>query len=475
MSMARLSRKAKALLFLLLLIFISFHSLSHSFSIYINTAALDARGPWFLCFLSLAAFLHGEVAAACFACTDGAAAASVGAAVDGGLPDMAGGALPPDFLVAGGGDVLGCEVTVQELLPLPREGGVTAGEVIEPGQDFAPATIRTAGVAPGAAGDGGLVVMPEGTAPPDLAVGGGRHLLRREAAVLLGVPLAGDLRELAGEVVEPGQHLPPAAHGAAVAAVAAGNTGLPLMSAGTAPPDLAAAAGGDIAWGEGAVLRGMPLSGENGVACGEVVLSGKDLLAGADGTACALHTGFDLGLPLMPLLTAPPGFVMAGGGELLRRQAAILCGMPLARKGWLGGGEVIEPCAYLPPAAHGTAAAGGRAVVHGGLPMMTLRTAPMGAELTAVAGVFRRMRQIGRGLPLLQQIHSAGAAAVSRQCLLHTITPLVIKRYQQNVDSVVAAACGCSFFIPPLLVSRRQSRSGRRSRVCRCSLPLLAR
>ena len=118
---------------------------------------------------------------------------------------------------------------------------------------------------------------------------------------------------------------------------------------------------------------------------------------------------------------------MAGSGELLRRQAAILCGMPLARKGWLGGGEVVEPGAHLPPTAHGTAAAGGRAVVHGGLPMMALRTAPMGTELAAVAGVFRRMRQIGRGLPLLQQIHSAGAAAVSRQCLLHTITPLVIK------------------------------------------------
>ena len=293
-------------------------------------------------------------------------------------------------------------------------------------------------MAPGAAGDGGLVVMPKRAAPPDFAVGSGRHLLRREDAILLGMPFTGDLRELAGKVVEPGEHLSAAAHRTAIAAMAAGDACLPLMSAGTAPPDLAAAAGGDIAWGEGAVLRGMPLSGENGVARGKVVLSGKDLLAGADGTACALHTGFDLGLPLMPLLTAPPGFVMAGGGELLRRQAAILCGMPLARKGWLGGGEVIEPCAYLPPAAHGTAAAGGRAVVHGGLPMMTLRTTPMGAKLAAVAGVFRRMRQIGRGLPLLQQIHSAGAAAVSRQCLLHTITPLVIKRYQQNQHFVVA-------------------------------------
>ena len=383
--------------------------------------------PWLFALGSFATLLHGEAAAACFACADGAAAAAVGAAVDGGLPDMAGGALPPDFFVAGLGDRLGCEVPVQELLPLAGEGGTLAGEIVKPGQDFAAAAIGTAAVTPGAAGDGGLVVMPERAAPPDFAVGSGRHLLGREGAVLCGMPFAGDLRELAGKVVEPGEHLPPAAHGTAIAAVAAGNAGLPLMSAGTAPPDLAAAAGGDIARGEGAVLRGMPLGGESGVARGEVILPGLHLPAGAHGTAGALHAGFDLGLPLVPLLTAPPGFVMAGGGELLRRQAAILCGMPLARKGWLGGGEVVEPGAHLPPAAHGTAAAGGRAVVHGGLPMMALRTAPMGAELAAVAGIFRRMRQIGRGLPLLQQIHSAGAAAVSRQCLLHTITPLVIK------------------------------------------------
>ena len=51
--------------------------------------------------VSLEPFLHGEVAAACFTCADGAAAAAVGAAVDGGLPDVAGGALPPDFFVAG--------------------------------------------------------------------------------------------------------------------------------------------------------------------------------------------------------------------------------------------------------------------------------------------------------------------------------------------------------------------------------------
>lgn len=383
--------------------------------------------PWLFALGSFATLLHGEMAGADLACADGAAAAAVGAAVDGGLPDMAGGTLPPDFFVAGLSDVLGREVPVQELLPLARKGGIARGEVIEPGQDFASAAIGAAAVSPGAAGDGGLVIVPEGAAPPDLAVGCRRHLLRCEGAILLGMPFTGDLRELAGKVVEPGEHLSAAAHRTAIAAMAAGDARLPLMSAGTAPPDLAAAAGADIAWGEGAVLRGMPLGSENRVARGEVVLSGKDLLAGTDGTACALHAGFDLGLPLMPLLTAPPGFVMAGGGELLRRQAAILCGMPLARKGWLGGGEVIEPCAYLPPAAHGTAAAGGRAVVHGGLPMMTLRTTPMGAELDAVAGVFRRMRQIGRGLPLLQQIHSAGAAAVSRQCLLHTITPLVIK------------------------------------------------
>ena len=277
-------------------------------------------------------------------------------------------------------------------------------------------------MAPGAAGDGGLVVVPEGTAPPDFAVGGGRHLLGRETAVLLRMPLAGDLRELAGEVVEPGQDLPPAAHGAAVAAVAAGDGGLPFVPVGATPPDLAAAARGDVAGREGAVLRRMPFGGEGGIARGEVVLAREHLLARTDGTTGALDARFDLGLPGVAALAAPPDLGVAGGGEVRGTALPILRRVPLAREGRLGGGEVVEPGQHLAAAADGAAGAGGGAFLDAGLPMMAAGAGPPDLGLAAIAHVCWGQRRIGSGVPLAEQVVTPGALAVSCKGFAHAIT-----------------------------------------------------
>ena len=65
-----------------------------------------------------------------------AAAASLGAAGDGGLILVAFVADPPDFAIASGRDVFGGECAVFGGVPFFGDGGVLAGEVIFTGDDL---------------------------------------------------------------------------------------------------------------------------------------------------------------------------------------------------------------------------------------------------------------------------------------------------------------------------------------------------
>ena len=68
-----------------------------------------------------------------------AAAVPLGAAGDGGLIFMAFVADPPDFFVAGGGDVLGGEAAVFLWVPLAGNVWILTGEVVLAGDNFLPA------------------------------------------------------------------------------------------------------------------------------------------------------------------------------------------------------------------------------------------------------------------------------------------------------------------------------------------------
>lgn len=165
-----------------------------------------------------------------------AAAASLGAAGDGGLILVAFVADPPDFFVAGRGDLLWGEAAVFGWVPFFGDGRILAGEVVDARNDlFAGADWAAAAVDTG--GDGCAPFVAFVADPPDLAPSAGDDIGRGEVAVFGWVPLASELGIVGDEVVDAAQECAIAADWAAGAGDAAFDLSAPLVAMGTLPPD----------------------------------------------------------------------------------------------------------------------------------------------------------------------------------------------------------------------------------------------
>ena len=165
-----------------------------------------------------------------------AAAASLGAAGDGGLILVAFIADPPDFFVAGGSDLLWGEGAILGWVPLGCNGWILTGEVVLAGDDhFTGADWATAAI--DASGDCCAPFMAFVTNPPDFAPGAGDDVARREVTIFGWVPLAGELGIIGSEVVFAAQECAIAADWTAGAGDAAFDLGAPLVAMGTLPPD----------------------------------------------------------------------------------------------------------------------------------------------------------------------------------------------------------------------------------------------
>lgn len=260
------------------------------------------------------------------------AAAALGAAGDDGLVVMAFVAEPPNFAVAGGGDVVGGQCAVFGGVPRFGNLRVKGGEVVFPGDDFFTGTDGTT-AAVCAAGDGGLIGMSMLTKPPDFAAAAGRNVLWSEGAIFGGVPLFCQVVIEGGEVVFAGLHFFVAANGAAGAAYAAFYLGAPFMPLLAAPPDETMAAGKKGAGLEVAVFGGVPFFDQRWVEGGEVCLTGDRQMfvairtAGACAGAC-VHGG----LPMMAVGAGPPNAAFAAAADGVWRQRQIARAVPLGKK-----------------------------------------------------------------------------------------------------------------------------------------------
>ena len=135
-----------------------------------------------------------------FICAIWTTAVALGTAGNDSLILMAFVADPPDFLVAGGGDVVWGEGAVFGRVPMTGDVWILAGEVVFAGDDlFAGADWATAAAA--AAGDGCLIGVAVGTDPPDFAPTAGDNVGWGEGAVFGWMPLSGELGIEAGEIV----------------------------------------------------------------------------------------------------------------------------------------------------------------------------------------------------------------------------------------------------------------------------------
>ena len=202
-----------------------------------------------------------------------AAAVALGAAGDGGLILVAFVADPPDFFVAGGGDLLWGEAAVFGWVPFFGDGRILAGEVVDARNDlFAGADWAAAAVDSG--GDGCAPFVAFVADPPDFAPGAGDDIGWGEVAVFGWVPLASELGIVGDEVVDAAQECAIAADRTAGAGDAAFDLGAPLVAMFTLPPNEAMAAREHVGRGEIAVFGWVPFGGEIWVTGCEVCFAG---------------------------------------------------------------------------------------------------------------------------------------------------------------------------------------------------------
>ena len=267
-----------------------------------------------------------------FICAIWTTAVALGTAGNDGLILMAFVADPPDFLVAGGSDVVWGEGAVFGWVPLACDVWILAGEIVFAGDDlFACADWATAAAA--AAGDGRLIGVAFGTDPPDVAPTAGDNVGWGEGAVFGWMPLSGELRIEAGEIVLAGLDELIGANGTTGAVDTRFYLCPPFVAVVTLPPHESMAAGQDIGWGEGGIFGWVPLTSEIWIGCGEVVHAGQRQASAAIWAACATAgAGVDGGLPVVTVGTGPPDFAFAAVADAVGSEWRVARAVPLGEK-----------------------------------------------------------------------------------------------------------------------------------------------
>ena len=312
-------------------------------------------------------------------------------------------------------------------MPFGGYARIFCGKIVEAKEHLGIGAVWAAAASLGAAGDGGLILVAFIADPPDFFVAGESNLLWGKGAILGWVPLGCNGWILAGEVVLAGDDHFAGADGATAAIDAGADGGAPLVAFIADPPDFAPAAGQDVMRGEAAILRWVPLTGELGIVGGEVVFAAQECAVAANWAAGAGNTAFDLGAPHVSMLTLPPDETVAAGEHVGRGEIAVFGGMPLAGDIWIAGGEVgfagNGPTAVAIRAACAAAASG----MDGGLPTVSIRTAPPNVPFAAIAHAFWGQRQVALAVPLVKQFFAACAATEIGERFAHIDHLLQIK------------------------------------------------
>lgn len=342
-----------------------------------------------------------------------------------GLPDVSLRADPPDLPAGAGGDHGWGQRAVEGGVPLGGDLGHTGCQIVEAGQHLFAGAIRAAAALARPAGDPALVLVTEGTDPPDLPIGIGGDLLGRQAAILGGVPLGGNLREGGGQVVFAGLYLPAGTVGALGSAQSPGGDGcLPAVPFFTLPPDSARRAGQHIPGRQGAVLGGVPLGCHHGVHRGQVGLSRLHRLVGTQRAAAAADAGLDLCHPLVPVGAAPPDVQIAAGEYLLGCQAAVFGRVPFSSQIWENRTKICFTWDGQPPGTVWAAGLTTGAGIGWCLPAVPPAAAPPNLPLAAVGDRLRCQRSVSLLLPLAQQLPTTRFQAKSCERFAHGIPPI---------------------------------------------------
>ena len=337
-------------------------------------------------------------------------------------------ALPPNFAPAAGEDMVGGEGRIFGWVPFGGYSRIFCGEIIEAGEHLGVGAVRAAAASLGAAGDGGLVFMAFVADPPDFFVAGGSDSLWCEGAILGWVPLGCNGWILTGEVVLARDDHFAGADWATAAVDTGRNNCAPFVAFVADPPDFAPGAGDDVARREVAIFGWVPLAGELRIIGSEVVFAAQECAIAANWAAGAGDAAFDLGAPLVAMLTLPPDETVATGEHVGRSEVAVFCGMPLAGDIWITSGKVglagNGPTTVTIRAARATAAAR----IYSSLPAVSIRAVPPNIPFTAIAHAFWGERQVALAVPLVKQFFAACAATEIGERFAHIDHLLKIKK-----------------------------------------------
>lgn len=183
----------------------------------------------------------------------------------------------------------------------------------------------------------------------------------------------------------------------------------------TFPPHFAMGAGRHHLGRQGAVQRRMPLGGDLWLQRGQIVKPRQNLSSCTVWAAAAAHgAGTYRGLVVVSLLTTPPHLTVRTGRDLLGGQCFIFVWMPLGRNGRELAGQIIFTGNYLFSGTDGATAAAAGPGRYGGLPLMSLFTAPLHLSDGTRWNLLRGKASIFCWVPLGYKLRILGGKIVFR-------------------------------------------------------------
>ncbi len=201
---------------------------------------------------------------------------------------------------------------------------------------------RTAGLILAGAGiDNSLPDMIFRADPPDLFCAARRDLLRRQCAIELRMPLSGNGRKLAGQIIVSNQHFTVSTIGTAAILRRPGRHGhAKRVSLFASPPKYTVAVRCHISSCQRLIFLPIPLGCHHGKPRQKVILSRQNGLSRTDRTAPAADPRRHRCTPNMPFFAQPPNFFQCTCQDLFRRDAAVFLRMPLGSEFRMGTGEI---------------------------------------------------------------------------------------------------------------------------------------
>lgn len=218
---------------------------------------------------------------------------------------------------------------VQGRMPLLCNFRMQRRQIIKTRQDFSSRTVWTAGSTHASRTNHGLIRMSQFALPPDFPICIGRDLLWREDSILFRMPLCGNFRELAGQIIFSRDNLATGTYRTATSTQCPRiDRCLPRMPFVANPPDFASAAGSHIVCCTRSIFCGMPLCGNLRKFGCQIIFLRNHHTIGTNRTSAAHNPRFNRRFPLVSTLAHPPNRFMTARKHLLWRDF-VACRMPL--------------------------------------------------------------------------------------------------------------------------------------------------